>query len=70
MKPSVKLTRKGAASLARTDALDMYLSLGRSRGGAPPAAFRSVFVGMKMSFVGIVATPAERAGVKYVNGLD
>jgi hypothetical protein len=37
---------------------------------APPAAFRSVFVGMKTRFVGILATPAERAGVNYFNGLD
>jgi hypothetical protein len=33
-------------------------------------AFRSVFVGMKTRFVGIVATPAERAGVNCINGLQ
>ena len=38
--------------------------------GTVMTVFCSDFVGMKTRFVGIVATPAERAGVKNINGLD
>jgi hypothetical protein len=38
--------------------------------GTVMTVFCSDFVGMKTRFVGIVATPAERAGFNYFNGLD